>query len=514
MQMTHTRWTSARLIPVTLVASAAILLAVATAPAGAQPAAAPDAAPTFTEHVAPILFANCVECHRPGEVAPFALMTYDDARRRAGAMAAATQSHRMPPWKAEEGDYAFRNARRLTLADIDTIQRWAAAGMPEGDPRRLPQTPQFAGEWELGAPDVVARMPEPFSVPATGPDVYRNFVVPLDLDRDVWVRAVEFRPSQRTVVHHSLFSVDTTGGARALDQQDARPGYAGGMGAAMPGRGRLGGGGRARGGRGSRGAPSPDDPGDDLLTGAFGGRAGGSLGGWAVGGRARVLPDGLAIFVPKGADLVLSTHFHPSGRVELETSALGLYFADRPPTQAFTAVQLPPLFGVLEGIDIPAGEARYTIGDSFVLPVDVRAFNAGAHAHHLGREMKLTATVPGGATRVLLWIKDWDFAWQEQYQFEDFVPLPAGTRLDVTITYDNSASNPHNPHDPPARVTWGEQSHDEMGSMTLQLVTAVAADLPALEQAYRTHVVRAALTRPGLGQLLRRRTGRTGAPRP
>jgi hypothetical protein len=440
---------------------------------------------TFSEHVAPILFANCTSCHRPGEAAPFPLLGYADARPLAKAIAAATASRSMPPWKVGPGDYAFANERRLTTEQIRTIERWVADGALEGDPAKLPPLPPFTEGWQLGRPDLVVSMSEPFDVPAKGPDVYRSFVVPLNLDRDVWVRAVDFRPSARAVVHHSLFFLDSTGAARERDEDDAGPGFSGGMGGVA-----------GLGGRRNRLARTGIE---QVATGA------GGLGGWALGGRAVELPDGLAFFVPKGADLILSTHFHPSGKVEREQSTIGLYFAPSPPTQAFTGIQLPPIFGVLEGLDIPAGEARYTIADSFVLPIDVKAFAVGAHAHYLGKEMTLTATLPDGTTRNLLSIPDWDFAWQERYSYRDYVALPRGTRINSTVTFDNSAANRRNPSRPPVRVTWGEESNDEMGSITLQVVAARPGELPQLQRALAEHTRNAALSRPGLAQLLRQR---------
>lgn len=457
-----------------------------------QAAGAADA-PTFSEHVAPIVFANCSACHRPGEAAPFSLLSYDDVRVRGRLIASVTQSRQMPPWKAAPGDYPFRNARGLSDAEIDVLQRWVSAGMPEGDRSRLPAPPSFTPGWELGEPDLVVAMPEAFTVPSEGPDVYRNFVLPLNLDRDVWVRAVDFRPSARTVVHHSLFFLDATGNARRLDEGDPGPGYNGGMGGAAAGLSFGRGGLAALIGRG-RGNATP----------AVARAEGGTLGGWALGARARELPEGLAFSVPRGSDLILSTHFHPSGRVEHEASTVGLYFAEAPPTQAFTGVQLPPVFGALEGLDIAPGDRAYTIADSFVLPIDVKGFGVGAHAHYLARDMKLTATLPGGDEKILLWITDWDFAWQEGYQFAGFVALPKGTRLDVRITYDNSADNPRNPSQPPTRVTWGEESTDEMGSMTLQLVAANPSELPLLQRAYAGHLVES-VTDLGRGRRGRRR---------
>jgi hypothetical protein len=231
----------------------------------------------------------------------------------------------------------------------------------------------------------------------------------------------------------------------------------------------------------------------------------GTLGGWALGANARALPEGLAFFLPKGADLVLSTHFHPSGKPEKEASTVGLYFAKEPPAQAFAGLALPPLFGVFEGIDIPAGEKEYTIRDSFVVPVEVKAFNAGGHAHYLAKRMKLTAAFPDGTTKTLLQIDDWDFAWQDQYPFENFVLLPKGTRLDGSITYDNSTENPRNPSHPPARVGWGEQSTDEMGSVGVLVVAAREEDFTTLQQRYAEHVRQAAMTRPGLRRLMQQR---------
>ena len=452
---------------------------------------------TFSEHVAPIVFANCTPCHRPGEAAPFQIMNYRDARPLAKAIAAATAQRIMPPWKAGPSDYEFDNARRLSDDQIATIQRWVADGALEGDASTLPAMPRFTEGWQLGPPDLAVTMSEAFAVPASGPDVYRSFVVPLGLDHDAWVRAIDFRPSARSVVHHSLFFLDATGAARERDASDPLPGFSGGMGG-----GRVLGAGRgnAQGLTGLLNGSSANDRPDDRIA-----RAGGGLGGWALGGRALELPTGLAFFVPKGSDLILSTHFHPSGKAQQEKSTVGLYFASGPPTQAFTTLQLPPIFGVFEGLDIPAGQERYTLTDSFVIPVDVRAFSIGAHAHYLGKEMKLTATLPDGTAKTLLWIKDWDFSWQERYRFKDFVSLPKGTRLDALVSYDNSAANKRNPSRPPVRVTWGEESTDEMGSIGMQVVAANPRELPQLQQAFAQYVRQAALSRPGLRRLLQRR---------
>jgi hypothetical protein len=471
--------------------AAAIVTVAAVLGVRAQSGAPPAREVTFSEDVAPIIFNNCTSCHRPGEAAPFALQSYADVRPRGRLIATSTRARQMPPWKAETGDFGFQGDRRLTDAQISVIERWVEGGMLQGDPARLPPLPRFTEGWQLGEPDLVVRMPEAFAVPEKGRDIYRNFVLPLDLKEDVWVRGVDFRPSARSVVHHSLFFLDATGAARQLDERDPLPGYSGGMGGGLTlagGRLSLGAG---RAGRGAAGG-----------AGGRGSSAGGTtLGGWAPGAQARLLPDDLAFFVPKGSDLILSTHFHTSGKAEAEASTVGLYFAKKPPTKAFTGVQLPPVFGLLSGIDIPAGDTTFSISDSFVLPADIKAFGVSAHAHYLGKTMKMTATLPNGETKTLLSIRDWDFGWQEQYLFSNYVTLPKGTKLDVKVTYDNSTANRRNPSNPPQRVTWGEQSTDEMGSVTLQVIAAEQSELPALQQALADHVREVALHTP-LGKIL------------
>jgi mono/diheme cytochrome c family protein len=435
--------------------------------------------PTFNKEVSSILFQNCATCHRPGQAAPFSLLTYADAKKRAKLIAQVTESHQMPPWKADKSDYDFRGERHLKEPDIALLQKWVAAGMPEGDPAHPPVPPIFAGDWPLGKPDLVVQMPRAFAVPAEGRDIYRNFAVALGLTEDKWVKAIDFRPSAPSVVHHSLFFLDPTGMAAKLEAASGEVGSRGGMG----GLGKLGAGDKTNGILGALGG----------LTGQGGQQSGGGLGGWAVGAQVQPLPEGLAYRLPKGADLVLSTHFHPTGKAEEEASAVAIYFADKAPVKRFTGLQVPVGFGILSGIDIPAGKKDYSIEDSFVLPVDIKAFGISAHAHYLAKDVKVTAALPGGKLKTLLHIPDWDFGWQEQYQFKDYVDLPKGTKIHAKITYDNSAENPNNPTNPPRRVKWGKESTDEMGSVTLAVVAANEAEFPRLQDGYRQHIVAAAL---------------------
>jgi Tol biopolymer transport system component/mono/diheme cytochrome c family protein len=417
-------------ILVCLIGSAAVS-SQGAGPAARQPA---GGAVTFADTIAPIVFENCASCHRPGEAAPFPLLSYEDVAKRGALVAQVTASRYMPPWHAAEGHGEFVGERRLTPAQIAAIGEWVRAGMPRGDASRLPRLPVFPAEgWRLGQPDLVLEMPEGFSVAASGPDVFRNFVIPTGLTDGKWVRAIEYRPAARNVVHHALFATVAGGSLAAIDGIDGRPGF-GGMGTVGVG----GGGGESRG-----------------------------LGGWAVGASPVTLPAGVALKMPRGSDFLLQLHFHPTGKAEVEKSLVGIYFAPQPPERDAISVELPALFAVGAGLDIPAGATDYTIRDSFTLPADVRVFSVSAHAHYLGRQMKATATLPGGAERPLLWITDWDFNWQDSYVYKEPFVLPRGTRIDVTITYDNSADNPRNPVDPPRRARWGEQSLDEMGAVIL-----------------------------------------------
>jgi uncharacterized protein (TIGR03437 family) len=260
------------------------------------------------------------------------------------------------------------------------------------------------------------------------------------------------------VLHHSLFFSDTSGNARAEEKKttDGQPGF--------PGFGTV------------------------FSVVDLNSALNGGLGGWVPGTTPAFLPDGIAMPLPKGSDFLLQTHFHPNGLPQTEKTVIGLYFGP-PPTRPLTQIQVPAFFGIRSNIDIPAGETSYKVRGSFALPADVDAVGVWAHAHFLGREAKLTATLPSGEVRILLWIRNWEFNWQDQYLFQNLVHLPQGTRLDGELTYDNSANNFRNPNTPPKRVTWGENSTDEMGSLLLNVVPSNAADLSTLQSATIVYVL-------------------------
>jgi mono/diheme cytochrome c family protein len=433
-----------------VVGAALSLLAAAATATGAETV-------TYSKQIAPILWKHCAGCHRPGEVGPFSLLSCKDAARRAEFLKEITAERRMPPWKAEPGFGRFHDARRLGDEEIALIARWADAGAPEGDPRDLPPAPKFPEGWQLGTPDLVLKMPEPFEVPAGGPDVFRCFVIPTGLDEDRTVAAVEFRPGNRKVVHHALFFLDSTGQARAKDAADPKPGYAsfGGIGI--------------------------------LPTG--------TLGGWAPGAMPRPLPDGIGRQLKKGSDLVLQVHYHPGGKPESDCSSLGIYFTRTPPSR--TKV-LAGLGLVTFDIRIPPGERRYKREVSLTLPADVHAIGITPHMHWIGKEMKVAATLPDGRVEPLIWIKDWDFNWQGQYVFAEAVPLPKGARIDLVAYYDNSSDNPHNPSDPPKLVRFGEQTTDEMCLCGLQVVPDQWTGYAELAKLRRQERARAFLEAGGL----------------
>jgi hypothetical protein len=405
------------------------------------PFAAQSASVTFNQQIAPLIYRNCSSCHRPGEAAPFSLLSYEDVARKGKQIGKVTSSHVMPPWKPEPASYPYRDERRLRSEDITLIQAWVNQGMPEGTGKK-PEPPKFASGWQLGEPDLVVEMPAAYHVPAEGPDIYRNIAVPLGLAEDKWITAIDLRPSARAAVHHVLYFADPKGRVHEKPQQGPEPGF----------------------------------------NGMLAGGASVPLGGWAIGAQPHFFPEGLALRIAKGSDLVVQYHFHPTGRVEVEKSLIGLYFAKKAPERTLTRMLMPPHYSLFSGLDISAGERDFVIRDSCVLPVAVEAVGVGAHAHYIARELKLTATLPGGEAKTLLFIKDWDIAWQDRYFFQQLVPLPQGTRLDAEIHWDNSTDNPRNPTSPPVRVTWGEESKDEMGSISLFLVPQVESDLAALQE--------------------------------
>lgn len=387
-------------------------------------AAARDESVTFSRDVAPILLARCAACHRPGEAAPFSLLTYDDARRRAAQIAEVTRSRFMPPWLPKPSMGPFAEERLLTPREIDTLARWAEAAAPQGDPAEAPPPPRYTEGWQLGEPDLVLESPE-FELPADGGDVFRNFVLPPKLDRPRWVRAIELRPSRPRVTHHARLGIDASRESARRDAQDPQPGY--------------------------EGMAWGQDPEGQLIT-------------WTPGMTADPGATGAAWLLRPQAALVLHTHLQPSGKAELAGFRVGLYFADEPPGERPVVLRIGS-----RAIDIPAGAARHVVSDEYTLPVDVELRFVFPHAHALCRALAVEAVLPGGDVRPLIAIDRFDEKWHDKYRYAEPVRLPEGTRLRSTFVYDNSAANERNPHDPPRRVVYGSRADDEMADVYLQV---------------------------------------------
>ncbi len=416
---------------------AAIGLCLSSLPAVAAPSKREVSEPvTYSKHIAPILWKNCAGCHRPGEVGPFSLLTYEDTKKRADFLAEITASRRMPPWKPEPGFGKFFDERRLSEAEINLIGRWVESGAPEGDPKDLPKPPKFVDGWHLGKPDLVVKMPVPFEIPADGRDIYRCFVIPIPTDRDRVVSAVEFRPGNRKVVHHAIMFLDANGEARKKDNLDGKPGFE------------------------SFGGP--------------GVKPTGGLGGWAPGAMPRFMPSGVVKYLRKHSDLVLQVHYHPSGKPETDQSTVGIYFSKVAMEKIVTGIAVTQT-----GLRLPAGEAHCEVkAETETLPVDVWVVGVSPHMHNLGREMKVTATRPDRDAPIpLVWIKDWDFNWQGQYLLQKPIRLPKGSKILMEAVYDNSSENPKNPNNPPKEVHWGEQTSDEMCLCSVAVYTDKIADL-------------------------------------
>ncbi len=455
----------------------AIAILIVAAAVGGCARDEPDAprSVTFNKDVAPLLFEHCASCHRPIDVAPgpqrdvaapdplrdagvarvsnvaqapalseddvlcvggapFSVLDYASVRRRARSIASAVQRRVMPPWLPEAGHGEFQHERRLRADQIALIQRWADAGAPEGDPADRPTPPTFSSGWQLGTPDLVLT-PEAYVLPAGNGDVFRNFVIPVPITTTRYVRAVEFRADRPQALHHADLALDVQRVSRALDRAEPGPGFE-----TMDGTGVV------------------------------------NVYGWSPGKIPVLEPADNAWTLEPGADLVIQLHMIAGAGSQPLQPMIGLFFSDTPPTRT-------PISVLLESktIDIPAGEKNYVVEDSYILPADVDAVSVYPHAHYLGREMRATATLPDGSERPLIWIRQWDFRWQDRYRYRSPLFLPRGTRLSMRFTYDNSAENPHNRQRPPKRVLSGPRSNDEMASLWLEVVPRRADDVALLK---------------------------------
>lgn len=396
--------------------------------------------PTFNQHIAPIVFEYCADCHHPGGSGPFSLLRFEEVRKRAKQLAVVTHNRYMPPWLPDPRHLRFVGERRLSDEQLRTIQQWVDAGMPEGEAKDLPPVPKFNEGWQLGQPDLIVKMPEAFSVPAEAPnsgkDVFRNFVIPIPVTTTKYVKAIEILPGNKQIVHHANILIDRTGSSRRLDEKDPGPGF-GGMEVSIE--------------------AESFEPDSHFLF-------------WKPGTVPSVEPEGMAWRCDPGTDLVLNMHLQPTGKPEKIQAEIGLYFTDQPQT-------IFPMLLQLEhdgALDIPPGKKDFVITDEFTLPVDVDLLGVYPHAHYLGKELQGFATLPDGTKKTLIHITRWDLNWQAIYKYQQPVFLPKGTVIEMRYSYDNSAENERNPNHPPKRVLAGNKSTDEMGHLWLQVLPRAA----------------------------------------
>ncbi len=399
---------------------------------------------TYHRDVQPIVQNHCQSCHRPGESGPFALTNYRQAVNWADDIKSYTQNRTMPPWKPSEG-IAFHNERRLSDKDIATLAAWVDGGTPKGDEKDAPAKVTFPEGWKLGTPDLVLTVDNDFLLGPNGKDVFRCFVLPTSLKEDQYVSALEVRPGNNRVVHHALLFVDKNGKGRELadawqakqkpvDPNDADSAF-------------------------DRG------PGYNVTMGGVGFAPTGGLSGWAPGQMPRHQPDGVGWFLPKQSDVVMQLHYHRNGRAEKDRTQVGLYFAKK-------KIDHPLVSGVIGGgvgkgpfrmfFSIPAGESQYPVDGDLWATGDFTLLSVMPHMHMVGKQIEVAMTPPGGKPQKLMTIKDWDYNWQETYFFKQPIQVKAGTRFHVDAVYDNSLKNPRNPFNPPRRITFGEQTDNEM----------------------------------------------------
>lgn len=413
----------------------------------------PARAVTFHKDIAPILSEHCWTCHRPGGSAPFSLLRYEQVKGRATQIATVTARRFMPPWKSEPGYGKFVGERRLSAAQIRLIEAWVGQGVVEGDPADAPPTPAWPEGWQLGQPELIVQMPEPYVLPASGidasGDVFRNFVIPIPVTSRRYVRGIEFLPDNPAVVHHATMRIDQTRMSRRFDEVDAEPGYEGFLQAFS--------------------ARYPD----------------GHYLAWFPGQLRPLAPEGLSWRLDPGTDLVMQLHLRATGKPEVIRPAIGFFFSDTPPTSYPSMIRLSR-----QRVDIAAGEKEYVLEDQYVLPVDVELHVVQPHAHYLAREIRGLARLPDGTTRWLIYIKDWDFERQDVYRLAVPLQLPRGTTLLMRYTYDNSADNERNPRRPPQRARFGQNSADEMGDLWLQVFLRTRQDLILLNRDFRQKMLR------------------------
>jgi hypothetical protein len=376
---------------------------------------------TFSKDVAPILQKNCQACHRPGEAAPMSLLTYQQARPWAKAIKQAVLVKKMPPWFADPQYGHFRNDRSLAQKDIDTLVNWVDAGAPEGDPKDLPKPAEFVDGWNIGQPDAIYEMPEPFHVASAGTIDYQYVILPYKFEEDRWIQMAEVRPGNRAVVHHVIAYIRDRS---SKWMRDKKPGEIF--------------------------VPEADAEGNrPSLSGDL-------LSGFAPGLPASVLQPGQGRLIKAGSDIILQLHYTANGKAGEDRTKVGVVFCKQPPQQ-----RVMTLAAANNKFTIPPGDSNYRVDAEFELGHEAKLSALLPHMHLRGKDFEYRVTYPTGETQTILSVPHYDFGWQLWYQPVSDIVLPKGSKIAVTAHYDNSPNNRNNP-DPTKAVKWGDQSWEEM----------------------------------------------------
>jgi hypothetical protein len=435
----------------------------------ASPGRADDKAVTFTKDVAPIVYDKCVSCHRPGEIAPFSLVTYNDARPWAKAIKKNVADQVMPPWHADPKYGKFANERRLTQNEIDTIVSWVDQGAPQGNPKDLPPMPRFDDGWTMGKPDLVIDMGTDFPVPAEGVVDYKYFTVPTNFTEDRWIQAAEIRSGNRAVVHHVIVFIDEPNGSitRAPGIQVLQPAAAGvNAPAASPGADAT----RttpatppatppSQAPTAANAAPASASPGAPAAR-AANSRPSRGLGaflvGFAPGTRPTVYPEGSGKRIKAGATLTFQMHYTPNGTGTTDRTLVGLKFAKAPSQSELRTVAV-----LNSRFVIPANAASHKVESAAMFTDDVKIWSLFPHMHVRGKSFEYRLVYPDGRSEIVLSVPKYDFNWQGEYTFAEPLQAPKGSRLECVAYFDNSTANKANP-DASKDVKWGDQTWEEM----------------------------------------------------
>lgn len=383
--------------------------------------------PNFSEHIAPVIYYKCGSCHRQGEIAPMPLTSYQEVKAYGQSIRFATKTGYMPPWKADASYQHYLNQNVLTDWEKTQIQQWVDAGMPQGDPKKEPPFPSFPEGSQLGTPDLVLSMAKAYQHAGNGKDNYRIFVLPTNLPEDREIAAIEFRAGNKLICHHAIIGLDTTGQGRALDAKDTEYGYEG--------------------------------------FGGFGFNVANSfVGGWVPGFNPPFYPDGFGKKLYKNSDLLVQMHYAPYNIPQMDSSTINIFFTQKKSgNRIIETTMVTPTVLTNGPFIIPADSVKEFHGQINIPQViNLSLYSVLPHSHLLGKNWWVYAVKPGGDTLPIVKIPQWDFHWQMEYIFPKFMKIPGGSVIHMHARYDNTASNPENPNDPPKRVTFGESTYDEM----------------------------------------------------